>query len=57
MVLRLDMDTARRLLLGPSVAAGACGVLMSSSAGSLLNRFYIENRVIERDAFRVWIVV
>jgi hypothetical protein len=28
----------------------------NSSAGSLLNRFYIENRVIERDAFRVWIV-
>ncbi|MCM2517959.1 hypothetical protein NC658_32735 [Streptomyces griseoincarnatus] len=27
----------------------------NSSAGSLLNRFYIDNRVIERDPFRVWI--
>jgi hypothetical protein len=25
------------------------------SAGSLLNRFYIENRVIGRDPFRAWI--
>lgn len=27
----------------------------NSSVGSLLNRFYIDNRVIERDPFRVWI--
>ncbi|MEU3085628.1 NucA/NucB deoxyribonuclease domain-containing protein [Streptomyces massasporeus] len=28
----------------------------NSSAGSLLNRFYIDNRVIEKDPFHVWIV-
>ncbi len=28
----------------------------NSSAGSLLNVFYTDNRVIEKDAFRVWIV-
>jgi hypothetical protein len=28
----------------------------NKSAGSLLNRFYINNRVIEKDKFHVWIV-
>jgi hypothetical protein len=28
----------------------------NSSAGSLLNRFHIDNRVIEKDPFHVWIV-
>nr|WP_158716795.1 MULTISPECIES: hypothetical protein [unclassified Streptomyces] len=28
----------------------------NSSAGSLLNRFYIDNRVLERDRFRIRIV-
>ncbi|WP_405996111.1 hypothetical protein [Streptomyces sp. NBC_00986] len=38
------------------LADGVVPAAENSSAGSLLNVFYTDNRVIEKDAFRVWIV-